>query len=124
MSLKDLLPEGTYEELQQERAAGQSAATARTAQHSTKSAAQEPARAGALYVTCPQCGRRIVYDVHNPWRPFCSQRCKLLDLGAWASEERRIKGPSVLEDEDADLLNTGALQGLHSGEPQGQNGHR
>ncbi len=37
----------------------------------------------------------------NPWRPFCSERCKLIDLGAWASEEYRIPGKKE-EDEDGE----------------------
>ncbi|MDT3663058.1 MAG: DNA gyrase inhibitor YacG [Anaerobiospirillum sp.] len=55
-------------------------------------------------VTCPTCKKRIPYDRSNPFRPFCSERCKLIDLGAWASEERTIAGRPVNEDEDADLL--------------------
>ena len=35
-------------------------------------------------VACPQCGGKSVYAPSNPYRPFCSERCKNLDLGAWA----------------------------------------
>ena len=38
---------------------------------------------------CLQCGRKIE-DPGKPYRPFCSQRCKLLDLKKWISEEYRI----------------------------------
>jgi len=41
-------------------------------------------------VACPSCGTRSEYDPQNPFRPFCSQRCKLIDLGQWASENYRI----------------------------------
>lgn len=41
---------------------------------------------------CPTCRREIVRDATNPWRPFCSERCKLIDLGAWFKEERGIPG--------------------------------
>jgi len=41
-------------------------------------------------VTCPQCGRNVGWDTANRYRPFCSERCKLIDLGAWASENYRI----------------------------------
>ncbi|HCO66084.1 DNA gyrase inhibitor YacG, partial [Alloalcanivorax sp.] len=34
---------------------------------------------------CPQCRKPSRWD-DNPWRPFCSERCKLIDLGDWASE--------------------------------------
>lgn len=41
-------------------------------------------------VTCPTCGERSEYSPTNPFRPFCSERCKLIDLGQWASESYRI----------------------------------
>ncbi|HKX53230.1 MAG TPA: DNA gyrase inhibitor YacG [Nitrosospira sp.] len=41
-------------------------------------------------VNCPQCGKSIVWDDSNPFRPFCSERCKLIDLGQWATESYRI----------------------------------
>ena len=37
-------------------------------------------------VRCPACGGQSIYDPSNPYRPFCGERCKNLDLGAWASE--------------------------------------
>ena len=39
-----------------------------------------------LLVKCPTCGRRTEYE-GNEHRPFCSERCKLIDFGAWANEE-------------------------------------
>lgn len=41
-------------------------------------------------VACPGCGAKAAYAPTNPWRPFCSERCRLMDLGAWASESYRI----------------------------------
>lgn len=41
-------------------------------------------------VSCPTCGQPVVWDNQNPYRPFCSQHCKLIDLGAWASEEYNL----------------------------------
>ncbi len=41
-------------------------------------------------VKCPRCGGISIYSAENPSRPFCSERCQLLDLGAWASEEYRV----------------------------------
>ena len=43
-----------------------------------------------LTVTCPQCRGPSLYAPNNPYRPFCSERCKQMDLGAWASEEFRV----------------------------------
>jgi len=41
-------------------------------------------------VACPQCGARVEWTPESRYRPFCSERCKLIDLGAWASESYRI----------------------------------
>ncbi len=40
---------------------------------------------------CPHCGKPAVWE-DNPFRPFCSERCRLIDLGKWASEKYRIPG--------------------------------
>jgi endogenous inhibitor of DNA gyrase (YacG/DUF329 family) len=42
-------------------------------------------------VKCPQCGTPVPWTPGSKWRPFCSERCKLLDLGAWASEQYRVR---------------------------------
>lgn len=47
-------------------------------------------------VRCPQCGTYIEYRPENPFRPFCSDRCKLIDLGAWAEERYAITGNTSL----------------------------
>jgi len=49
-------------------------------------------------IHCPTCGKLIVWDKNNPYRPFCSERCKLIDLGEWASETHRIPGENVNSD--------------------------
>ncbi|MGB8338068.1 MAG: DNA gyrase inhibitor YacG [Burkholderiales bacterium] len=41
-------------------------------------------------VPCPQCGQPAIYSPENKFRPFCSERCKMIDLGAWADETYRI----------------------------------
>ena len=41
-------------------------------------------------VACPQCGTSVVWDEKNRYRPFCSERCKMIDLGAWATEAYRV----------------------------------
>lgn len=45
---------------------------------------------------CPQCNAAIVWSTDNPYRPFCSERCKLIDLGQWATGAYRI--PQVERD--------------------------
>jgi len=49
-------------------------------------------------VTCPQCGAKSEYSVDNVFRPFCSQRCRLIDLGQWATESYRIPEPIKPDD--------------------------
>jgi endogenous inhibitor of DNA gyrase (YacG/DUF329 family) len=44
----------------------------------------------ARTVACPACGKNAVFSPDNPSRPFCSERCRLVDLGAWAEESYRI----------------------------------
>ncbi len=44
----------------------------------------------ARKVPCPRCGTETVYSPENKWRPFCSERCRMIDLGKWAAEEYRL----------------------------------
>ncbi|UUX95771.1 DNA gyrase inhibitor YacG [Aquabacterium sp. J223] len=44
----------------------------------------------APVVPCPQCGQPSRFAPDNRWRPFCSERCRSIDLGAWASESYRV----------------------------------
>jgi endogenous inhibitor of DNA gyrase (YacG/DUF329 family) len=41
-------------------------------------------------VNCPVCGKPAPFDASNPYRPFCTKRCKLIDLGQWANESYRV----------------------------------
>ena len=51
----------------------------------------------ATIVQCPICRSSVVFE-ESPFRPFCSERCKLIDLGAWAGEKYRITGESIEQD--------------------------
>jgi endogenous inhibitor of DNA gyrase (YacG/DUF329 family) len=42
-------------------------------------------------VPCPTCKGDSVFEPTNRWRPFCSERCRQIDLGAWASESFRVE---------------------------------
>ncbi|HUQ29487.1 MAG TPA: DNA gyrase inhibitor YacG [Usitatibacter sp.] len=44
----------------------------------------------ARIIACPVCGKATAFAASNRWRPFCSERCRMNDLGAWASESYRI----------------------------------
>lgn len=46
-------------------------------------------------VKCPHCGKAVPWTPASVHRPFCSERCKLIDLGAWASESHRIPGEAL-----------------------------
>ncbi len=41
-------------------------------------------------VNCPTCGKAVQWTAASTWRPFCSQRCRQIDLGAWATESYRV----------------------------------
>jgi len=42
------------------------------------------------FVSCPHCGAQVRWLAQNRYRPFCSERCKLIDLGDWAMEKYRV----------------------------------
>ena len=48
-------------------------------------------------VACPRCGKSNEWTPENAYRPFCSERCKMIDFGAWATEKYRVP---VTEDKD------------------------
>lgn len=50
-------------------------------------------------VVCPRCGGKSVYASSNPFRPFCSERCKNIDLGAWASEDFHLPADTPSDDD-------------------------
>ena len=52
-------------------------------------------------VRCPSCHREVRWE-GNPFRPFCSERCRTLDLGAWAAERYRIPVEDPLDESEAD----------------------
>jgi uncharacterized protein len=55
---------------------------------------------------CPTCGKSVEFK-DNPFRPFCSERCKMIDLGRWVNEEYRVPGKAVpAEQLDADASTT------------------
>lgn len=51
-----------------------------------------------MRVNCPTCQKPVEWSDDLPNRPFCSERCKLIDLGAWADESHRIPGNTDEED--------------------------
>ncbi|MEI8034799.1 MAG: DNA gyrase inhibitor YacG [Betaproteobacteria bacterium] len=61
----------------------------------------------ARLVNCPHCQRKVAWSTDNAWRPFCSERCKLTDLGAWANESYRIPAVELddIDEEEVEKLN-------------------
>ena len=47
---------------------------------------------------CPQCQKKTDLSSTNIYRPFCSEKCKLIDFGSWASEDNKISRPIQSED--------------------------
>jgi endogenous inhibitor of DNA gyrase (YacG/DUF329 family) len=50
-------------------------------------------------VACPRCGVAAPFSPDNKWRPFCSERCKMIDLGDWAAERYRVPVQEEKKDE-------------------------
>ncbi len=48
-------------------------------------------------VPCPACSKEVIWK-ENPTRPFCSERCRTIDLGDWASEKFKVPGEKINPD--------------------------
>jgi endogenous inhibitor of DNA gyrase (YacG/DUF329 family) len=49
-------------------------------------------------VACPTCKKFIEYSINNKFRPFCCERCQIIDLGDWANENFKIPDKKILDD--------------------------
>ncbi|SDM93734.1 hypothetical protein SAMN05192555_1302 [Franzmannia pantelleriensis] len=63
---------------------------------------QTPSR--PLEVPCPRCRTSVQWVEENRFRPFCSERCKLIDLGAWADGTHRIAGEPAMDETEIDEM--------------------
>jgi len=67
-----------------------------------------------LKVPCPTCNKEVTWKSDNEFRPFCSKRCQLIDLGDWADENHKISQPMQkeveLNEEMLDALEAEFLQ--------------
>lgn len=64
-------------------------------------------------VRCPTCGKAVQWTPESNWRPFCSARCRQIDLGAWASEGYRVPASppdAALDDIDYQAPGTGEIR--------------
>lgn len=51
-------------------------------------------------VPCPHCGRSVPWTDDSKWKPFCSERCRLIDLGDWLTEKHALPADEKLPDQD------------------------
>ena len=58
-------------------------------------------------VNCPRCSVPVIWGTESPFRPFCSERCKMIDLGAWADEQYRVAAKE--SDQDPESNGQGAF---------------
>ncbi|MDC0423156.1 DNA gyrase inhibitor YacG [Methylophilaceae bacterium] len=56
-----------------------------------------------MKILCPTCKKNIEYNKNNLFRPFCSEKCRLIDLGAWASEQYQISGKENGQEYDEEI---------------------
>jgi uncharacterized protein len=69
-------------------------------------------------VTCPTCQRKVAWSPDSPFRPFCSERCRLIDLGAWVSEQRGIAGDESLPGDGESSAPPGLLDPTDEDDPR------
>lgn len=58
----------------------------------------------SLTVACPTCKKSVTWTAEERYKPFCSQRCKLIDLGDWATEAHKIPGQSAAPETESDFI--------------------
>ncbi len=58
----------------------------------------DPTPSKPVEVNCPECGKTVPWTRESRYRPFCSDRCRLIDLGEWASGGHAIPGESLEDD--------------------------
>ena len=56
-------------------------------------------------VKCPNCGTAVAWLASNQFKPFCSERCRMIDFGEWIMEEKVIPGEPQTDESDSDKLN-------------------
>ena len=73
-----------------------------TQTNNTGNSDAEKSTPSARILPCPTCQKPTAWSTNNPVRPFCTERCKLIDLGAWSSGEHAIPGEPVIQFDDSD----------------------
>lgn len=68
----------------------------------------------AKKIPCPRCKEETLFSPENPFRPFCSERCKMIDLGNWASGGYRVPTPEGENSENQDMTSDADTNGEES----------
>ena len=63
---------------------------------------------------CPRCEKKVDLAIKNDYRPFCSEKCKLIDFGSWANEDNKISRPIQSEDFYEDWIGAYSQTIFHS----------
>ncbi len=53
-----------------------------------------------MNVSCPTCSKKVEWSSRSVYRPFCSKRCQMIDLGDWAEEQHTIAGKPAMDPDD------------------------
>ena len=56
-----------------------------------------------ITVKCPNCQKTVLWNAQHPNKPFCSERCELIDLGEWAAGEKIIAGKTMIPESNDDF---------------------
>lgn len=64
-----------------------------------------------MILSCPTCQKPVEWSAAAKWRPFCSERCRLIDLGEWMSERHAIPGEELQPGDESSEIRRGADDG-------------
>ncbi|QPG06298.1 DNA gyrase inhibitor YacG [Salinimonas marina] len=71
-----------------------------------------------MFVKCPICAKEVEWSATaSPFRPFCSKKCQLIDLGEWASEERTIAAAKQTPEASPDAVDIEEIEAMLSQQP-------
>lgn len=70
-----------------------------------------------MNVKCPICAKAVQWSADSPYRPFCSKKCQLIDLGEWASEERSIPAAKQTPDDQPSPADIEDIEAMLSEQP-------
>ena len=67
-----------------------------------------------MIVNCPHCRKEVEWQANNPFRPFCSKMCQLIDLGEWVNEEKSIPCGANKDAETTDIPDIEGIEAMLS----------